>query len=303
MDELARVPAVRRQTDAADLARALGFVHDFARRKAPREIAVPGGFAVLDDRYPGSYDDNKLIVYSRDPLQTPGTPGQGPGSGQAPGTPGHRPGSPGAEPGMSGEVREVAERLLRAADEVLAERAHRLICVDDDRLGIELEPAFAAAGYTHETNLVMAFRGTIPHDPPAAEPLPLAELLPVLRRDWSHTLPQAPEHVIDQLAARVAARLDGAGTVGFRGVRAPDGEIAARADLYAHGGVAQIESVFTSERHRGLGYARSLMRSLLAESAQAELIFLLADADDWPKDFYAGLGFAGLGRTHAFLRT
>jgi predicted GNAT family acetyltransferase len=60
--------------------------------------------------------------------------------------------------------------------------------------------------------------------------------------------------------------------VGFRGVRAPDGEIAARADLYVHDGVAQIESVFTAEEHRGKGYARALMTSLLAEAAGAGLM-------------------------------
>ncbi|WP_165977204.1 hypothetical protein [Nonomuraea diastatica] len=37
-----------------DLARAIGFTHAFARRRAPIEVPVPGGFAVLDDRFPGS---------------------------------------------------------------------------------------------------------------------------------------------------------------------------------------------------------------------------------------------------------
>ncbi|MGN9844090.1 GNAT family N-acetyltransferase [Nonomuraea sp. H19] len=254
-----------------ELARAIGFVHAFARRRAPREIAVPGGFAVLDDRYPGSYDDNKLIVRSLDPQPS----------------------------------ETAAAKLLRAADEALADRAHRLVCVDDDRLGTAVAPAFAAAGYAQETNLVMAFRGTPAQDPPAAERLDLAELMPLLRRDWRRTLPEAPDEVIDGLAARVEARLRGADLVGFRGVRAPDGEIAARADLYVHDGVAQIEGVFTGEEHRGKGYARALMASLLAEAAEAEaeLIFLVADAGDWPKDFYGRLGFAGLGRVHAFLRT
>ncbi|MEV4573492.1 hypothetical protein AB0K16_09520 [Nonomuraea jabiensis] len=47
---------------AADLARAVAFQHAFARRRTPREVTVPGGFAVLDERYPGSHDDNKLIA-------------------------------------------------------------------------------------------------------------------------------------------------------------------------------------------------------------------------------------------------
>lgn len=253
----------------AEPARALGFLHGFARRRAPRVLPAPGGFGVLDDRFPGSYDDNKLII--------------------APGA--------GAEAGP--DVGEV----LAAADEVLAERRHRLVCVDDDRLGAAWAPAFAAAGYEHETNLVMVFRGAVPPGPPPAERLGLEELLPVLRRDWRRVLPQAPDEVIDGLARRVEARLRGASTVAFRGVRASSGEIAARADLYAHDGVVQIESVFTGEEHRGRGHARSLMTALLAEAAGAELIFLVADADDWPRHFYARLGFEEAGRTHAFLRT
>ncbi|TMR98582.1 GNAT family N-acetyltransferase [Nonomuraea basaltis] len=249
----------------------------FARRKAPREIAVPGGFAVLDDRYPSSYDDNKLIVWTCDDL--------------------------GATLESSDKAREAAGRLLRAADEVLAERAHRLVSVDDDRLGTAFADAFAAAGYGHETNMIMAFRGEIPHDPPPAERLGLADLLPALRRDWRRSLPQAPDDVVDLLARRVEARLRGADVVAFRGVRAPDGELAARADLYAHGGVAQIEDVFTGEEHRGKGYSRALMTALLAEAAGAALIFLVADAGDWPKDFYGRLGFEELGRTHSFLHT
>ncbi|MEV0612212.1 GNAT family N-acetyltransferase [Nonomuraea sp. NPDC050404] len=272
MDELARGPALNRGGRAADLARAVDFLHGFARRRSPRQVPVPGGFAVLDDRFPGSYDDNKLIIH--------------PASAAA-----------GESAPVTGEV------LIAAADEVLAGRGHRLVCVDDDRLGTACAPAFAAAGYEHETNLVMAFRGPVPHDPPPAERLGLDELAPVLRRDWRRTLPQATDEAIDGLVRRVEFRRDGASAVGFWGVRAPDGSIAARADLYAHGGVAQIESVFTGEDHRGNGHARALMRALLARAAEAELIFLVADADDWPRHFYARLGFEEAGRTHAFLRT
>ncbi|MEV4568766.1 hypothetical protein AB0K12_33775 [Nonomuraea sp. NPDC049419] len=291
-----------------DLARVLGFLHGFARRRAPRVLPAPGGFAVLDDRFPGSYDDNKLIVTED------------------------------ADPAL----------LLKAADDLLATRGHRLICVDDDRLGTACAPVFTAAGYERETTLVMTFTGGLPEAPPPAERLEPDELLPVLRRDWRHTLPEAPEEVIEGLARRVEARPAGADVVRFHGVRTTSGEIAARADLYVHDGVAQIENVFTGHLHRGAGHARTLMTALLAEAAallagsrsggaggaadrpaggtagggtggretaagetaggesgggESGLIFLLADADDWPQRFYRRLGFTELARTHAFLRT
>ncbi|MFC5824803.1 GNAT family N-acetyltransferase [Nonomuraea insulae] len=288
MDDLVRGPSLTRGSMAGDLARALTFLHTFARRRSPRTVPIPGGFAVLDDRYPGSHDDNKLIVHTAPDSGDPGDSGDSRDSGG---------------PGNSGGPGQVVGRLVAVADEVLAERGHRLVCVDDDRLGTAYAPAFAAAGYEHETNLIMAFRGRVPRDVPPAERLDLAELVPVLRREWRGTLPQASDEVVDGLARRVEARLRGADAVSFHGVRAPDGEIASRADLYVDGGVAQIESVFTGEPHRGKGHARALMTALLAQAAEAELIFLMADANDWPRHFYADLGFEPLGHTHAFLRT
>src|SRR5690606_41702651 len=61
-------------------------------------------------------------------------------------------------------------------------------------------------------------------------------ILPVLRETWRESLPEASDEVIEQLAGRTGTRLRGAGRVVFRGVRAADGEVAARADLYVHDG-------------------------------------------------------------------
>ncbi|MER6945168.1 GNAT family N-acetyltransferase [Nonomuraea sp. NPDC000554] len=246
------------------LGRAVAFQRAFARRKAGAVVEVPGGFAVLNERYPGSHDDNKLIVWTGDDPAT----------------------------------------VIAAADETLAARRHRLVQVDDDDLGRAFAPAFVAAGYDHETNLFMAFQGELPRNPPPAQHLDLETIVPVLREEWRESLPSASDEVVEQLATRVEARLRGADQVGFRGVRAADGELASRADLYLQGGVAQIETVHTSSRHRGQGHARALMTALLAEAGAAgsELIFLVADDADWPKEFYARLGFEPIGRTHAFLR-
>lgn len=246
---------------ADELARALAFLHGFARRKAPVVLPVPGGFAVLDERYPMSHDDNKLIVTGGEPAE-----------------------------------------VLAAADDALAGLRHRLVCVDDDVAAPAFLPAFAAAGYDHETNVVMAFHGDRPAAPVAAERLDLGTLLPVLRAEWRESLPDAPQEVVDGLARRAESRTSGADRVDFYGLRALGGEIAARADVYVHDGVAQIENVYTRERHRGGGFARALMTALLAETAGAELTFLVADAADWPREFYGRLGFEEIGRTHAFLR-
>ncbi|NRQ39536.1 GNAT family N-acetyltransferase [Nonomuraea sp. NN258] len=247
-----------------ELSRIHAFLRDFARRRTPRLEPAPGGFAVLDERYPGSHDDNKLIVWTGDDPHA----------------------------------------VIAAADELLAGRGHRLVLVHDDRLGTAFAPAFTAAGYEHGVNVLMAHRG--PREPAAAaaEHLDLATLLPVVRAGWRASLPDADDEVITQLTDRVETRLRGADTVAFRGVRDADGALAATADLYLHDGVAQIESVVTVEAYRGRGHARTLLTSMLAETAAAGagLVFLEADAADWPKDFYARLGFEPVGRIHTFLR-
>jgi hypothetical protein len=39
-----------------------------------------------------------------------------------------------------------------------------------------------------------------------------------------------------------------------------------------------------------------------ALAGDAELTFIVADEDDWPKDLYARLGFVPLGRLGVYLR-
>ena len=84
-----------------------------------------------------------------------------------------------------------------------------------------------------------------------------------------------------------------------------DGEVAAYAGLYLEGGVAQIEDVATLPRFRNRGLARAVVLRALAEArrAGAELVFLVADERDWPKDLYARLGFDGIGVEHVLGRS
>ena len=76
-------------------------------------------------------------------------------------------------------------------------------------------------------------------------------------------------------------------------------------ELYVEGPTAQIEDVGTLEEHRGRGLARDLVLAA-AESARAsgcDLVFLVADADDWPRALYEKLGFDAIGFSYAFLLT
>ena len=68
--------------------------------------------------------------------------------------------------------------------------------------------------------------------------------------------------------------------------------------LYSDGTVAQVEDVYTVPEERSRGYARRLVTKA-AEVARAdghELVFIVADADDWPQRLYRQIGFEPIGR-------
>ena len=83
---------------------------------------------------------------------------------------------------------------------------------------------------------------------------------------------------------------------------AGDGQATCR--LWSEDGIAQVEAVFTAPRARGRGYARRLLTHAIVEAraAQPELIFIVADDDATPKEFYGRLGFDPLARVTRVVR-
>ena len=83
-----------------------------------------------------------------------------------------------------------------------------------------------------------------------------------------------------------------------------DGEIVADCELYSDGEVAQIEDVSTLVDFRGRGLARSVVHHAteLALSEGHDLVFLVADADDWPRELYVKLGYDPIGTGYEFLK-
>jgi predicted N-acetyltransferase YhbS len=80
--------------------------------------------------------------------------------------------------------------------------------------------------------------------------------------------------------------------------------VVAWARLWTRGAEAQVEDVICLAEHRGRGYGRAVVaaatRAALAQDP--ELLFIVADADDWPKELYARLGFASAGELGVYLR-
>jgi ribosomal protein S18 acetylase RimI-like enzyme len=157
-------------------------------------------------------------------------------------------------------------------------------------------PALVRRGWRIDRHVVMAQRRA--PEPPAATALVREvdeQSLRPARRRLLEREPWAEPEVVEQLfiakellAARVTARH-------FAVVRA--NEIVSYTDLYLRGSDAQIEDVGTLPGHRGRGYASAVVVAggEAARRAGADLVFLFADAEDWPKELYRRLGFDELG--------
>jgi GNAT superfamily N-acetyltransferase len=107
-------------------------------------------------------------------------------------------------------------------------------------------------------------------------------------------IPQ-PEETAEQLL-ELDRRYGVAG--GDRWFAAPaEGEPLSCCRLLRGGPIAQVEDVGTLARGRERGYAKAVVRAALAaaRAEEAETIFLIADAADWPQLLYGRLGFETIG--------
>jgi ribosomal protein S18 acetylase RimI-like enzyme len=177
----------------------------------------------------------------------------------------------------------------------------RLIFVPDPELGAKLAPWFAGHGWRIDRHLVMAQLRTPERSADRSLVRELdEEALRPPRRRLLEGEPWATPDVVAQLfqakgliAGRVSTR--------FFGVEL-DGEVVSYTDLYVDGADAQIEDVGTLPEHRGNGYATAVVMAAI-ESARAsgsDFVFLVADAEDWPKELYRRLGFDELGHYTKF---
>ncbi len=196
------------------------------------------------------------------------------------------------------ERRDASAADLAAEKERLAVGA---VFVRDEETGLRLEGEFATLGWKAHRGLVMAHHRDAERaaDTGLVTEVDEATLRAVRRRtllSYPWSTPELVEQLLD--AKRLISRFV---ETRFLAVLV-DGEVAAYADLYLGDGTAQIEDVATVEEHRNQGFASALVLYGLAEArqAQATLVFLVADADDWPMQLYERLGFDPIGRYYKF---
>jgi len=199
-----------------------------------------------------------------------------------------------------------ADALAADADRALGEHGleHRKIYVHDDIHGGRLAVAFLDLGWSTERLLVMAQS----REPEARPDLTVSELNFEEARPFLETVlrrqPYADsEETVRQLVDVRAVMEREAGALFF--VASADGRPASECELYVLGDVAQIEDVNTLEefRGRGLGSAVVLAAARAARERGCDVVFLVADDADWPKDLYGRLGFDPVSRFWSFVRT
>jgi GNAT superfamily N-acetyltransferase len=197
-----------------------------------------------------------------------------------------------------------AEDLIEDLEPIFwaAGLAHRKVSVDDE-LGKRLAPEFRELGWKVEVLVVMPHSGQTPE-------LKVSDVDEVhwsdLEAVWAEGMRASPEitdeeEVRQLVEAQHRRRL--AADVRYFAARV-EGKIVSYCELFSAEGTGQIESVMTLEPYRGRGLAKAIVTRALAESRTVghDFTFLVAEAEDWPKEMYRKLGFEAAGSIWDFLR-
>jgi ribosomal protein S18 acetylase RimI-like enzyme len=243
------------------------FLDSNDRAIATRIEPFPWGSALLHDRLPLVYDVNFLYVEHGKPT--------------------------------AGELAAEAERIQGQAG-----HQHRRVIVSIAE-GERLAPGFAALGWEREGLVVMPARREPDreHDLAAVEEVSQDELLPVWEAGMrAEEFTTDTDAVVAQLLEHKRVIAEALPTRYFA-ARA-NRRIASYCELYSRDGVAQIESVMTEPEYRNHGLASAVVLGALAASRQAgaDLTFLVAALEDWPRLLYTRLGFDEIGGFTKFTR-
>lgn len=197
-----------------------------------------------------------------------------------------------------------ATELMADADRLLAAFEHRWIVVDQEPLWSTLTDEFVAAGWGMQTHLVMTHRRLPDRMPPLGAvrevghgELRAAEMRYMESQPWCTS--REPARQVFEHHLRLGSAL------GERCFAVHDGsEVIAYAKLRHRDAVAQVEDVVVADGHRGQGLGRLVTTGALAAGLELEpeLLFIVADDDDWPKQLYERLGFEPAGRARMFHR-
>jgi GNAT superfamily N-acetyltransferase len=160
------------------------------------------------------------------------------------------------------------------------------------KLKLPFEPR-VPNGWKPTRLVVMIHRGGVPEVAGPVEEVDAA----VLRETWEHETrsTNGDEETVRQLVAARFVRDAAAGPRYF--AARVDGRRVSECSLFSDGRTAEVDAVTTIEAYRGRGLAKAVVVRAVDAAYRAghDLVFLLADADDWPKELYRKLGFEEIG--------
>jgi GNAT superfamily N-acetyltransferase len=260
----------RAPASAVELERIHAFVRDIEDRASTRLVPFRWGTAVFNDDFPLSWAHNFVrLDRNLDGIE------------------------------FDGLIAEVERLHARAG------HAHRQVNLKDVAIAKRLRPDFEGLGWSVDRLLFMAShrRPDRPVDTSGVKEVDFDAVRPLLVQ-FLRTAPYGDsEETVRQLVERSLATASATEVRHF--AVAVGGQIVSTCDLYSDGRTAQIEDVTTLENYRRRGFARATVARALQEARSQghDLVFLVADDDDWPKELYGRLGFDPVGHSYSFTRS
>jgi len=201
-----------------------------------------------------------------------------------------------------------AAALDAAVDRLFAPAGlgHRMLAVEPPA-ATRLAPGLAELGYAAARHQYMAFTGPVPPAPRAEVVAVSIDAVAAANDVYLRTDPDTAFGRDDLVRAHIVEhhRTYGAGArERCVAVLDDEGSVAAWAKLFERDGAAQVEDVVCLPAHRGRGYGRDVVAAAirLALTDAPELLFIVADTADWPKDLYTRLGFEAVAVKAVFTR-
>jgi GNAT superfamily N-acetyltransferase len=193
------------------------------------------------------------------------------------------------------------QSVVELAEEQLTAVRYLHIVSENQENGAELEQAFGAAGWKTEREvwMVLAADAERATDTSAVVEAGEDEVARLMER-WFGEDELDPGNLAQLVEfSRREAR---ACADRLLGVRSSDGQLIAVSKLRSDGRTAQVEDVYVVPEARGRGFGRAMVARAveLAIDDGHELIFIMADDNDWPKRLYGQIGFRPLGRVWQF---
>lgn len=195
-------------------------------------------------------------------------------------------------------------QALDLSEEHMSELPYRQLMIEHEETGTRLERQFAEESWEVDREVVLELASEPSGDMSLVVEADEGPVMELLRR-WTgedesiELTPSGLDQVVEFTRRQARAR-----SARLFGVPGEHGELAGITMLFSDGVVAQVEDVYVVPEERGRGYGRAMVTRAAAAALEMghELVFIVADAGDWPRHLYRRIGFEPAGLTWALHR-